>query len=80
MGKIGGVAVILVLVVCTYLMMLVVMPFVSEVVSTANTTMAASSNMSNYPGTGEAVLSTPWALWFLPGVIGTAAVVIILKR
>ena len=79
MGKLGLVAIIAIVVTVTYLLLLLVMPVLTGVVSTTNTTMHASSNMSNYPGTAEAVLSAPWILWFAPGVIGIALIVIILK-
>jgi len=63
-----------------YLAMLIIMPFVSDMASTANVTMAASSNLTNYPGSAEAVLAAPWILWWVPGVIGMVLVVIVLKQ
>ena len=80
MSKIGPVVVVIVLVAIAYILLLVVMPLVAEIASTANVTMAASSNMSNYPGTQDTMLSAPWALFFVPGVVGIIAIVIILKR
>lgn len=80
MGKLGGVIIIVAAVIFVYLLVLVFQTVLVDAVSTANTTMAASSNMSNYPGTQEAVLASPWVLWFAPGVIGMIAVVIRLKR
>lgn len=80
MNKLGTVAMIVGFVIVAYLFLLVAMPVITDAVSTANTTMAATSNMSNYPGTQEAVLATPWVLFFVPGVIGIIAVVITLKR
>jgi len=80
MNKIGAVIIVMGAVIAVYLLLLVTMPILVDFASTANTTMAATSNMTNYPGTQEAVLSTPWVLWFAPGVIGMIVVVIILKR
>ena len=79
MNKLGGVAIIVFLVVVLYLILMAVMPVLTSVVSTANTTMAASSNLSNYPGTQEVVLASPWFLWFVPAVIGIIALIIHLK-
>jgi len=80
MHKIGQVIVVVVVMIAVYLIMLVVMPVIVDVVATANSTMNASSNMSMYPGTSPAVVATPWILWFVPGVIGMIAVVVILKN
>lgn len=80
MNKLGTVTIIVGVVIIAYLFLLVVMPVMVDAVSTANTTMAATSNMSNYPGTQEATLATPWVLFFVPGVIGMIAIVITLKR
>ena len=80
MDKLGSVAWIIGGVIICYLLMLVFMPFLAETASTANTTMAATSNMSNYPGTSEAVLSAPWVLWFVPAVGGIIALVLVLRR
>ena len=80
MHKIGRIAIVVVMVIAVYLFMLVVMPTIVDIVSSANSTMDASSNMSMYPGTSPAVLATPWFLWFVPGVVGMIAVVVILKK
>ena len=80
MGKIGSVVIVVVIVIAAYLLLLVTVPILTDSVSTANITMHATSNMTNYPGTAEAVLAAPWVLFFVPGVIGLIAVVIILKR
>jgi len=80
MGKIGQVFIVAVVVTVAYLLLLLTMPTIVDFANTANTTMHASSNMSQYPGTAEAVVSAPWILWFAPGVIGLASIVIILKR
>ena len=80
MSKIGHVMIVVGVVAVAYLLLLVVMPVLADFASTANTTMAASSNMSNYPGMQEATLSTPWIMFFVPGVIGMVVIVVILKQ
>jgi len=80
MNKIGQVIAVVVLVIAAYLLLIVVMPVLSDITTSTNTTMQASSNMSNYPGTAEAVVAAPWALFFVPAVIGMAAVILILKH
>lgn len=80
MNKIGAVIVTVVIVIFAYLLILVAMPILTEAVSTSNTTMASTSNMTMYPGTQEAVLSTPWVIFFLPAVIGTIVVISILRK
>jgi len=54
--------------------------WINDLASTANTTMAATSNLSNYPGAAEGVLVAPWFLWFCPAVIGMIVIVVILKK
>ena len=80
MNKIASVAVVVVANIVLYLVLIATMPIISDAASTANTTMAATSNMSNYPGVGAGVLATPWLLFFVPGVIGIALIIIILKK
>ena len=77
MNKLGAVLLVIIVVSIVYMFMIILMPFLTEIVSTANTTMAATSNMSNYPGSGELLVSTPWILWFVPVSLGTIAIVII---
>jgi len=79
MNKFGAVAAICVVVFLAYLIMLIVIPWLSDITLTVNTTLNATSNMSNYPGTSPFLLSIPWILWFVPGVIGIAAIVVILR-
>lgn len=80
MNKIGQVAIVVAIVIAAYLLLLVTMPILVDFASTANTTMHAGSNMTNYPGTAEGVVAAPWALFFVPGVIGIFAIVVILKK
>ena len=79
MNKIGQVILVIVAVIALYLIMLVVMPLVSDMAITANATMDTSSNLSNYPGAAEGVMAAPWVLWFVPGCIGMILIVVILK-
>ena len=79
MNKFMSVVIVVVVVIAAYLFLLVALPVLTDAVSTANTTMAASSNMSNYPGTQEFTLATPWIMFFLPGALGIGAIVVILK-
>jgi len=80
MSKIGRVILVVVGVILLYLLLLVIMPILTDFASTANTTMTASSNLTNYPGAAEGVLIAPYLLWWAPGVIGMVAVVFILKK
>ncbi len=79
MNKIGAVITVVVLIIGTYLFLLVVMPIISDLALSANTTMNATSNMSLYPGTSGFLMSTPWILFFIPGIIGIALIVVILR-
>ena len=80
MNKLGSVLIIIGVVIGCYLILLVTQTVVVGLVETANATMTASSNLTNYPGTQGFLLSTPWILWFVPGVIGMIAIVIILRQ
>ena len=78
-NKFGAVFMISVLIIVAYLFLLVIMPIMTDMALTANTTMNASSNMSLYPGTSGFLLSIPWIVFFVPGVIGIALIVVILR-
>lgn len=80
MSKIGQVMIVVGAVIGLYLVLLIVMPILSDMASTANTTIAATSNITNYPGTTSFLLSTPWILFFAPGTIGMIAIIIILRQ
>ena len=79
MSKFGKAIVVMVIVGIVYLLMLVTVPVISGLISTANTTAAASVNITNLPGSTSFLLSIPWILWFVPAVIGLVAVIIILR-
>ena len=70
MNKYVMVLLIIVVVFIAEMAILVVQPVVVDMANTANATMAASSNMSNYPGTANYMVSTPWQLFFVPPAIG----------
>jgi len=77
--KVGWTLGILVATIFAYLILGASMPAITGIVSTANTSLAASANMTNFPGTAEAVNAFPWYVWFIPGGICVAAVVGILR-
>ena len=79
MQKLVWIAIVVALVSACYLIMLITMPLVSDLAATANSTMNATSNMSLYPGTSEALMASPWILWFIPGAIGIGVIIVILK-
>ena len=56
------------------------MPFFTQIVSTTNTTIAASSNFTNYPGSQGAILSAPFWLYFIPVIVGLIAIVQVLVK
>lgn len=81
MRKIGHVLIVIGMVIASYLLMLVVIPdVVVPMVETANVTMTASSNLTQYPGASEAMVAAPWVLWFVPAVIGTILIVMIVRQ
>lgn len=80
MGKVGQVAMTVGGIIILYIFLLIFMPIISGAAITANTTMDSSVNMSQFPGTSEALVSSPWGLWFAPGIIGIAMIVFILRR
>jgi hypothetical protein len=59
-----GFIVIGVIILC--LMLTGFMPVFTETVSGANTTIAATSNWSDYPGSQGALLSMPWLIFLYP--------------
>lgn len=79
MHRIGYVAIVVVAVIIVYLIMLVVMPVVRDLISTANATVTGAGGWGNYPGSQGFLISVSWILWFVPGCIGTIAIIIILR-
>ena len=66
--------------VVAYLVLTVIMPVLTDMASTANTTMAASSNMSNYPGMAAATIGAPLWLYFAPAIVALVIIVLILRQ
>ena len=80
MNKYGAVITIVVVVSLAYLLLLIVVPeIIVPAALSANTAMDATSNMSLYPGTSGMLMSSSWILFFIPGVIGIALIVVILR-
>lgn len=67
-------------VIVAYIILAVFMPAGQELVSQASTDIAASANMSNFPGAQEMVDSSPVWVWVIPGLVGVIFTAITLKR
>jgi len=80
MNKAKGILMVIGGVVFLYLVLLIVVPFLADIATAANTTMHASSNLSDYPGGEEILFAAPWLLFFVPGGIGIAAIIFILRQ
>lgn len=80
MNKVKAIGSIIIGVIVIYIILTAAQPAIVEVANTANVTMAASSNMSNFPGMAEATVAAPLWIYFIPGGVGLAAVIFILKR
>lgn len=79
MKKIGLIILTLTMTVFAYIIMTLLQPTIVDISNTANMTMAASSNMTNYPGASEVMVGAPLWLYFVPGVLCIVIVVKILK-
>ena len=79
MNKWGAVISIVVMVTLCYLLLLVTMPILVDTTVAVNTTLNSTSNMSLYPGTSGFLLASPWILFFVPAVLGIAAIVVVLR-
>jgi len=79
MSKIGQIAIVIGVVIVCYLILLVVMPVVADLISTANTTVTAAT-WANHPGSQGFFIAQPWILFFVPGAIGIAAIIFILRQ
>lgn len=78
-NKIKLVALIIAGVILCYVFLTIIMPIFVDFASTANTTIAESSNWSDYPGTQAALVGAPFWIYFIPGIVGMAAIVVVLK-
>ena len=63
-----------------YVIIAVSMPTVQSLTDNTATELQATSNMSDYPGTLEAVNSFPLFAWFIPGAVGIVVTVVMLKK
>ncbi|MFC1962087.1 hypothetical protein ACFLWN_03480 [Chloroflexota bacterium] len=79
MRKIGLIILTLGITIFAYIFLTLIMPTFITITNTANTTMAATSNMSNYSGTAEALTGSPLWLYFVPAELCGVAIVGILK-
>lgn len=79
MNKVVKIGVVIVIVAVVYLMLTIFMTLISGISQDTVAVMESSHNMTDYPGTSEAMGATPWVIWFIPGAIGIGAVVVILR-
>ena len=79
-NKFVGLGIMWVVVIFAYIIMAAIMPAFTDIVSTANTTIQASANMSNLPGTMGVVQTAPVWIWFIPGVVGLVSTVVMLRK
>lgn len=79
MNKAKALIIIIAMAIMGNLFLLVGVPFLAGITTTVNATLAASSNMTNYPGTSNFLLSTPWILYVLFNVVCLIIVVLVLK-
>lgn len=80
MKKIGTIALIIFFVALAYLFLTAMQPVINNSVETANATIDASSNSTRYTETQAVLVGFPLWTWFVPATVGTAAVVITLKK
>lgn len=78
MVKIWHIGVIWGLVVFAYIIYANVFTVFTGLTDSAGAALQATSNMSNYPGTLEAVQSAPLWGWFVPGGVGIVATAVYL--
>lgn len=80
MSKFGTILLILVMFGILMLMASVVVPdILVPMANTANATIASTSNMSNYPGTSAALVSTPWTVYIALPVVALVAIIVVLR-
>ena len=79
MNKLLAIGITIGIVVILNLIMLIVVPFLADIAATSNATMAATSNMSNYPGASEVLLAAPWWLYVALNALGIVSIVVILR-
>lgn len=81
MNKLGSVLIVIAVIAACYLIILVTIPnIVVPMIESANATMTADvDNLTAYPGSQDLMISTPWILLWVPGVIGMIVIVLILR-
>lgn len=81
MNKAKAIFITIALIIICNLVLLVTIPgVVVPVIESANATMAATSNMSNYPGTSDFMVASPWLAYLMVNAIGVIVVIMILRR
>lgn len=63
-----------------YIFLAVGMPVIVEITEVSTAEMHATACMTQFPGTVEAVESAPVWMWFIPGLVGIVATVILLRQ
>lgn len=80
MNKLGAVLIMIGVVGACYLVLLVVIPVLANIIVTANATIVENvADVSAYPGAQSFLVSTPWILFWVPGVVGIAAIILVLR-
>ena len=79
-NKFIAIGVTWVIIIAVYIIIAFMMPAFNSIVSTAGSSLEASANMSNFPGTQETVASAPVWIWFIPGLVGIVYTVWKLKK
>lgn len=64
----------------TYIILGLIMPAFNSITSDTLVSFNATANMTNFPGTYEAVASSPVWIWFIPGIVGVVTTAVMLKR
>jgi hypothetical protein len=79
MNKVFTLIIIWVSVIAVYVFIGFLMPFYQDISASTVIALNASANMTDYPGTLEAVESMPLWIWFIPGPVGLVATATTLK-
>jgi len=77
MNKLGALLIIIGGVVFAYVILTAAQGAIVGIVSSANASITA--NTTNMPGAREGLLAMPWVVYFIPGVMGIVAVVMLLR-
>lgn len=77
--KVKLIGVIIAAVIVCYIFLTAVMPVIVDLSSSANETITASSNWTDYPGAQGALVGAPFWLYFIPAIGGIVAIVIVLR-